>query len=291
MKCFLVWNKGNKLGAAEDLETFDLEDFKYNSVNITAFRIVDVDHPHTKETLEVMEKFQPIGHAILNRSGIIQAEPALMYDSVYVFAKGLTLMNSTKPMNLSCDIEKPWDDGLSLHNYLNSVNDYHGLTGDVEFSGGKRANFKLDLLKLKKEEIRKVGQWTPSGGINITDLNAFYESHAPNITLVVMTREERPYVMVKDEKNLTGNARYEGFCIDLLKWIAGQVGFQYTIRLVPDHMYGVYDPDTKEWNGIVRELMEKVGEGEVRNLVSELKKLDILIGVFAMWCVRYALFD
>ncbi|KAJ8975643.1 hypothetical protein NQ317_003934 [Molorchus minor] len=63
--------------------------------------------------------------------------------------------------------------------------------------------------------------------------------------------------MVKDEKNLTGNARYEGFCIDLLKWIAAQVGFQYTIRLVPDNMYGVYDPKTKEWNGIVRQLMEK----------------------------------
>lgn len=64
--------------------------------------------------------------------------------------------------------------------------------------------------------------------------------------------------MVKDDQNLTGNARYEGFCIDLLNWIANQVGFQYTIRLVPDHMYGVYDPNTKEWNGIVRELIEKV---------------------------------
>ncbi|EFN66207.1 Glutamate receptor, ionotropic kainate 2 [Camponotus floridanus] len=72
-----------------------------------------------------------------------------------------------------------------------------------------------------------------------------------------MTREERPYVMVKEDKNLTGNARFEGFCIDLLKWIAGQVGFQYAIKLVPDHMYGVYDTKTEEWNGIVRELMEK----------------------------------
>lgn len=70
--------------------------------------------------------------------------------------------------------------------------------------------------------------------------------------------QERPYVMVKEDKNLTGNARFEGFCIDLLKWIAGQVGFQYAIKLVPDHMYGVYDPETKEWNGIVRELIEKV---------------------------------
>lgn len=64
--------------------------------------------------------------------------------------------------------------------------------------------------------------------------------------------------MVKEDKNLTGNARYEGFCIDLLRWIAGQVGFNYEIRLVPDRMYGVLDQSTKEWNGIVRELMDKV---------------------------------
>ena len=64
--------------------------------------------------------------------------------------------------------------------------------------------------------------------------------------------------MLKQDKNLTGNDRFEGFCIDLLKWIGQQVGFQYDIRLVPDHMYGAFDPEKKEWNGIVRELMEKV---------------------------------
>lgn len=74
-------------------------------------------------------------------------------------------------------------------------------------------------------------------------------------------------MMVKEDKNLTGNARFEGFCIDLLKWIASQVGFQYAIRLVPDHMYGVYDPKTKEWNGIVRELMEKVKRKILRNFI------------------------
>lgn len=76
--------------------------------------------------------------------------------------------------------------------------------------------------------------------------------------IICFILQEKPYVMVKDDKNLTGNAQYEGFCIDLLKRISGLVGFQYTIRLVPDHMYGVYDPETKTWNGIVRELMERV---------------------------------
>lgn len=134
----------------QDLETFDLEDFKYNSVNITAFRIVDVENAKVRESLDVMEKFQPIGNAILNRSGVIQvklclfvrfrarvaynffpffltslkAEPALMFDSVYVFAKGLAAMDSghsIKPVNLSCDLERPWDDGLSLYNYIDAV--------------------------------------------------------------------------------------------------------------------------------------------------------------------------
>ncbi|XP_061929620.1 glutamate receptor ionotropic, kainate 2 isoform X6 [Apis cerana] len=242
-----------------DIETFDLEDFKYNSVNMTAFRLVDLEEPKVAEVLRQMERFQPIGHAILNKTGVIQAEPALVYDSVQVFAHGLAALDRShdlRPANLSCEKEEPWDDGLSLYNYINAAG-LHGLTGHIEFNEGKRNNFKLDLLKLKKEELVKVGEWKPGSGVNVTDVGAFYETSATNITLVVMTREEKPYVMVKEDKNLTGNARFEGFCIDLLKWIASQVGFQYAIRLVPDHMYGVYDPKTKEWNGIVRELMEK----------------------------------
>lgn len=58
--------------------------------------------------------------------------------------------------------------------------------------------------------------------------------------------------------NLTGNARYEGFCIDLLRAIARMVNFEYSIQLVPDGKYGVFDYESGEWNGIVRQLMDKV---------------------------------
>lgn len=54
------------------------------------------------------------------------------------------------------------------------------------------------------------------------------------------------------------NDRFEGFCIDLLKQIAETVGFEYNIELVPDGKYGVMNTDTGEWNGIVKELMDKV---------------------------------
>ena len=51
---------------------FDLEDFKYNNVNISAFRIVDADSNVTRQLLRDMEKFQPIGQSILNKTNIIQ---------------------------------------------------------------------------------------------------------------------------------------------------------------------------------------------------------------------------
>ncbi|KAK9752864.1 Receptor family ligand binding region [Popillia japonica] len=41
-----------------DLETFDLEDFKYNFVNMTAFRVVDAEDLAVQEVLRDMIKFQ-----------------------------------------------------------------------------------------------------------------------------------------------------------------------------------------------------------------------------------------
>lgn len=69
--------------------------------------------------------------------------------------------------------------------------------------------------------------------------------------------------MIKEDKNLTGNSKYEGFCIDLLQRIASQVGFHYAITLVPDNKYGAYNHTTKQWNGIVRELMDKVSNSNI----------------------------
>ncbi|KAE8751697.1 hypothetical protein FOCC_FOCC001545 [Frankliniella occidentalis] len=131
--------------------------------------------------------------------------------------------------------------GLSAREILQlQMNDYrYHYMFTTFFDNGKRSNVKLDLLKLKHSKLRRVGQWVSGKGINITDPTAFYGQQRTNITLVVMTRQEKPYVMLKEDRNLTGNARFEGFCIDLLKWIAHQVGFHYAIRLVPDHMYGV----------------------------------------------------
>ncbi|KAF7991156.1 hypothetical protein HCN44_002718 [Aphidius gifuensis] len=239
-----------------DIETFDLEDFKYNFVNITAFRLVDADDVGVRGILRDMERFQPAGNTILNKSRVIQAEPALIYDSVQVFAVGLRTLEQShalRPANVSCELEHPWDGGLSLINYINSV-EMKGLSGPIEFKEGRRIQFKLDLLKLKQHSLVKVGEWSPSLGVNVTDTAAFFEPGIVNVTLIVVTIPEQPYVMLRNTGNFSGNERYEGFCIDLLREIAQMVGFTYRIELVPDGKYGVYNYETKEWNGIKADL-------------------------------------
>jgi len=77
--------------------------------------------------------------------------------------------------------------------------------------------------------------------------------------------------MLKSGGNFSGNTRYEGFCIDLLKEIAHMVGFTYRIELVPDGKYGVYDYETGEWNGIVRQLMDKVSVYDTRPRVGAVR--------------------
>ncbi|XP_045462403.1 glutamate receptor ionotropic, kainate 2-like isoform X7 [Harmonia axyridis] len=174
-----------------DLEAFDLEDFKYNFVNMTAFRVVDTQDLSVRELLRDMAAFRlgrPDLLPVLN-SSYIQAEAALIYDSVYVFALGLQTLEQSHSLaypNVSCEREQPWDGGLSLINYINMVG-LKGLSGPIEFKEGRRIQFKLDLLKLKQHSLVKVGEWRPGFGVNVTDRGAFFEAGTTNVTLVVTT--------------------------------------------------------------------------------------------------------
>ncbi|XP_017488759.1 PREDICTED: glutamate receptor ionotropic, kainate 2-like, partial [Rhagoletis zephyria] len=252
-----------------DIEVYDLENFRYNFVNLTAFRLVDTEHPSVRQILRDMEKFQPKGQPILNRTNVLRVEPALVFDSVYVFARGLQSLDrgaTLTPVNVSCDNETPWADGSSLFNYINSA-DLRGLTGRLTFKEGSRSTVKLDLLKLRSTELEKVGEWSTAGGLNISNHAAFHDFGTTNITLRVTTILSQPYVMIRGLSTTGGlspanysaytNDQLEGFCVDLLKTIAENLKFQFELYLVPDGKYGAENTTTKEWNGLVREIIDK----------------------------------
>ena len=60
-----------------------------------------------------------------------------------------------------------------------------------------------------------------------------------------------------DDRNLTGNDRYEGYSAELSQKIAEIVDFKYTLKLVDDGKYGAKLEDGS-WNGMVGELTERV---------------------------------
>lgn len=64
--------------------------------------------------------------------------------------------------------------------------------------------------------------------------------------------------MLQNDSSLSGNSRFKGFCIDLLEQIAKIMQFEYQIKLVDDGKYGAPVGPKNEWNGMVRELMDRV---------------------------------
>ncbi len=53
---------------------------------------------------------------------------------------------------------------------------------------------------------------------------------------------------------------FKGFCIDLLYELQDRIDFHYTIRLSEDGKYGAQDHQTGRWNGLIREIIDDVGD-------------------------------
>lgn len=62
----------------------------------------------------------------------------------------------------------------------------------------------------------------------------------------------------ESSQKLVGNDQFEGYAIDLIYEISKLLGFNYTLKLVPDGRYGSYSEETKEWDGMMGELLQQV---------------------------------
>ena len=60
------------------------------------------------------------------------------------------------------------------------------------------------------------------------------------------------------EPELTGNARFEGYCVDLLEKLAKNItGFEYDIFVSFENRYGARQPDGS-WDGMIGYLLNEV---------------------------------
>uniref|UniRef100_A0A3P9LCT4 Glutamate receptor n=1 Tax=Oryzias latipes TaxID=8090 RepID=A0A3P9LCT4_ORYLA len=208
-----------------DLMAINLEPYRFCGVNMTGFRILNVDNPQVASIVDKwsMERQIPPKPDSGLLEGIMTTDAALTYDAVHIVSVSYQHAPQMNVNSLQCHRHKPWRFGGRFMSYIKESH-WDGLTGRLSFNKttGLRTDFDLDIVSLKEDGLEK----------------------------------EEPYVMLKkSDRALVGNDRFEGFCIDLLKELAGLLGFTYEIRLVPDGKYGSQD-DKGQWNGMIRELIE-----------------------------------
>ncbi|XP_022701514.1 glutamate receptor ionotropic, kainate 2-like [Varroa jacobsoni] len=277
-----------------DAHTIDTEDFQYGGTNISAFRLIDFS---SKEIDEVARDWIQRRHRFSSKkSSSVQSnfntgaqdfyknlttKVALMYDAVRLFATALKDLHpdsgpKIQVAPLSCEREHKWSQGNAFVKYMRMIN-IKGLTGNIRFNkDGHRTDMRLTVLDMAHSGWREAGEWTMHGGINITTnyTRELEEARLSllNKTLVVTTILQPPYVMYKEnwrDNGLTGNDKYEGYCIDLLDAIASSEHFdnnmKYVIREVADNSYGRKDADGR-WNGMIGELLSGKADLAVADL-------------------------
>ncbi|XP_029475872.1 LOW QUALITY PROTEIN: glutamate receptor ionotropic, kainate 3 [Rhinatrema bivittatum] len=246
-----------------DLYALDLEPYRYSGVNLTGFRILNMENPYVAAIAEkwAMERLQivPRPDGVLN--GVMTTDAALTFDAVHIVSVCYQRAPQMTVNSLQCHRHKAWRFGNRFMNFIKEAQ-WDGLTGRIVFNktSGLRTDFDLDIISLKEDGIEKVGTWNPSDGLNITEVS---KARGPNVSdslmnrsLIVTTVLEEPYIMLrKSDKPLSGSDRFEGYCIDLLKELERILGFTYEIRLVEDGKYGSQD-EKGQWNGMVRELID-----------------------------------
>ncbi|NXN37946.1 GRIK1 protein, partial [Rhinoptilus africanus] len=272
-----------------DLFALDLEPYRYSGVNMTGFRLLNVENPQVSSIIEKwsMERLQaPPKPETGLLDGMMTTEAALMYDAVYMVAVASQRASQMTVSSLQCHRHKPWRFGPRFMNLIKEARKnvfvfmqarWDGLTGRITFNktDGLRKDFDLDIISLKEEgtekaagEVsnhlykvwKKIGVWNSYSGLNMTDSNKDRSTNITdslaNRTLIVTTILEDPYVMYKkSDKPLYGNDRFEGYCLDLLKELSNILGFIYEVKLVSDGKYGAQN-DKGEWNGMVKELID-----------------------------------
>ncbi|XP_069867120.1 glutamate receptor ionotropic, kainate 2 isoform X2 [Dipodomys merriami] len=269
-----------------DLFALDVEPYRYSGVNMTGFRILNIENIQVSSIIEKwsMERLQapPKPDSGL-LDGFMTTDAALMYDAVHVVSVAVQQFPQMTVSSLQCNRHKPWRFGTRFMSLIKEAH-WEGLTGRITFNktNGLRTDFDLDVISLKEEGLEKIGTWDPASGLNMTESQkgkpANITDSLSNRSLIVTTILEEPYVLFKkSDKPLYGNDRFEGYCIDLLRELSTILGFTYEIRLVEDGKYGAQDDANGQWNGMVRELIDH--------------KADLAVAPLAITYVREKVID
>ncbi|XP_016096562.1 glutamate receptor ionotropic, kainate 3-like [Sinocyclocheilus grahami] len=156
-----------------DLMAINLEPYRFCGVNMTGFRIINVDNPQVASIVEKwsLERQIPPKPDSGLLEGIMTTDAALTYDAVHIVSVSYQHAPQMTVNSLQCHRHKPWRFGGRFMSFIKESH-WDGLTGRLCFNRttGLRIDFDLDIVSLKEDGLQKVGKWSASGGLNITEV-------------------------------------------------------------------------------------------------------------------------
>ncbi|XP_017787966.1 PREDICTED: glutamate receptor ionotropic, kainate 2-like isoform X3 [Habropoda laboriosa] len=202
-------------------------------------------------------------------------ESAVLYDSVFLVYNALEALNARNkdskepvtidPVPLSCEDAEKYSAGPNITNLMRELSKEGKITGPMMFDeNGRRFYSKIRIMDVRAGESVQTGYWDPDGLHSIDsekERKDYLYKSIEQKKFKISTKLGPPYIMEVTDSATRGIAieqtRYEGFCIDLIEEIAKLLNFKYEFELVPDGNYGTYNKETKQWNGLIRRLLDR----------------------------------
>ncbi|XP_056009861.1 glutamate receptor ionotropic, kainate 2-like isoform X3 [Ostrea edulis] len=147
---------------------------------------------------------------------------------------------------------------------------FRGLTGSIRFDANhQRMNYNINMVHFDGSKYFKLGSWESGDspyqrGVKLENSpdverwrnrNQTYTFPLKGRTIKVVTIIEEPFVMYKKGyENMTGNDRFEGYCVELLHELSKILDFKYELYLVHDNKFGARLSDGS-WNGMIGEVL------------------------------------
>ncbi|KFD48141.1 hypothetical protein M514_10979, partial [Trichuris suis] len=283
----------------------EVEKFKTGLMNISAFQYINRQSKFFGDVLKGWNQFdQQLFHRLAVNT--ITAEEALVFDSMLLVTKAFEAIAKKNATLLTRHFhhEEFWNDdyrgllcfpkedrqnperqfvslrpGPLIYETLKKTK-FQGLTGNVQFdASGRRTHYSLGLTEVEFSGIWRGNvklqrhRWKHHVGFildgsTVPKKSAYGETVLPfNRTRIVTTIFNEPFFMLKKDADLfTGNDKYEGFCVDLMKLLSEKIGnLPYIVKPVKDNKYGTVDLNGR-WDGMVGELITGAADMAVASL-------------------------
>ncbi|XP_031766615.2 glutamate receptor ionotropic, kainate 2-like isoform X1 [Galleria mellonella] len=256
-----------------DLHTQPLANYSHGGANITTLQLFD---PESPEVVRIMEAWRD---AYVSRLGgevpqdeleeVMSAPPTallLAYDGARLVASALERLQLHSIGGGGCEHGLGAFHADTLLNYIRSEEwnasvSVCGGGAAWERDGGRR-EVTLRVAELQRGgRLARAGRWAPATRL------AWQRPSGPrdpppaelsvaNRSFTILIAPNQPYVMRQESpQRLSGNDRYEGFCVELISKLAELLNFTYTLVEQPDGKYGSPTNVSGEWDGMLGQLM------------------------------------